>query len=241
MTLTLAGILAVLALIDSTSFGTLVIPLWLMLAPGRLRVTRILVFLLTVCVFYFGVGVAVYFGAELAVEQFGDFLTTRPAQIGLLAAGLGLVAWSFSLEAKAKREKAAGAAPSGRFLRWRARAVGHDDGGTATGGTLALVGLALAATTVEVATMLPYLGAIGLITTSEIGWPVSGGVLAGYCLLMVLPAVILLVLRLGAARLVDPVLRKLDGWLARNSTNTLSWLVGILGVVLVVNMSGAVL
>ena len=33
----LIGSLVLLALIDSTSFGTLLIPIWMMLAPGRLR------------------------------------------------------------------------------------------------------------------------------------------------------------------------------------------------------------
>ena len=36
------GSLVVLALIDSTSFGTLLIPVWFMLAPGRVRPGRLL-------------------------------------------------------------------------------------------------------------------------------------------------------------------------------------------------------
>src|SRR5690606_13354204 len=44
--------LAVLALIDSTSFGTLLIPLWLLLSPGRPSPHRVLLFLGTVAAFY---------------------------------------------------------------------------------------------------------------------------------------------------------------------------------------------
>lgn len=242
MTLALAGALAALALIDSTSFGTLVIPLWLMLAPGRMRVARILLFLVTIAVFYFAVGVAVMFGAEAAIEQFGDFFTSRLAMSILFVVGVLLIVWSFQLEAKAKREKKTGAPPSGRFLKWRSRAVGTtDDGGTSSRGGVALMGLAVGAGTLEVATMLPYLGAIGLLTTSGVGWPVSGAVLAGYCAVMILPALVVLLLRLVAARQVDPLLTRLDGWLTRNSANTLSWIVGIIGVLLVVNTSGEVL
>ncbi|MHA7276004.1 GAP family protein [Arthrobacter sp. Hz1] len=241
MTLALAGTLAALALIDSTSFGTLMIPLWLMLAPGRMRVGRIVVFLLTVAVFYFGVGLAITFGAEAAITQLGDFFNSRLARSGLFVAGIALIVWSFRLEARAKREKKEGAPPSARILRWRDRAVGSGTpgaggaGGGAGAGGVALIGLALGAATVEVATMLPYLGAIGLLTTSGVQWPVSGVVLAAYCLVMILPALAILVLRLVAARRVDPTLVNLDGWLTRNSTNTLSWVVGILGVLLVVN------
>ncbi|GAA1114742.1 GAP family protein [Arthrobacter flavus] len=241
MTLALAGALTVLALIDSTSFGTLMIPLWLMLAPGRMRVGRIVVFLVTVAAFYFGVGLAIMFGAEAAVAQLGDFFSSRLALTALFAAGVGLIIWSFQLEAKAKREKKEGAPPSARILRWRDRAVGSESSGATGSGGVALMGLAVGAGTVEVATMLPYLGAIGLLTTSDVGWPLSGGVLAAYCLVMILPALAFLLLRLVAARWVDPILRKLDGWLTRNSTNTLSWVVGILGVLLVVNTAGEVL
>ncbi len=239
MTLALAGTLVVLALIDSTSFGTLMIPLWLMLAPGRMRPGRVLVFLGTVAAFYWMVGVAILFGAEAAIEQFGDVFTSRPALTVLLVIGVGLIAWSFQLESRAKREKKEGRPPSGRFLKWRARAVGDDDG--RSGGSIALVGLALTAATVEVATMLPYLAAVGLLTTSAVTWPTSGGVLAAYCVVMILPALLLMLLRLVAARWVNPLLTKLDAWLARNATNTLSWVVGIMGVLLVVNTAGEVL
>ncbi len=240
MTLALAGALVVLALIDSTSFGTLMIPLWLMLAPGRMRAGRVMLFLGTVAAFYWAVGLAILFGAEAAIEQFGDVFTSRPALTVLLVIGVGLIGWSFQLESKAKREKKEDKPPSGRFQKWRSRAVGADDVG-GSGGSLALVGLALTAATVEVATMLPYLAAVGLLTTSAVTWPTSGAVLAGYCVVMILPALALLFLRLVAARWVNPLLAKLDAWLARNATNTLSWVVGIMGVLLVVNTAGSVL
>ena len=51
MEFALLGSLAVLALIDSTSFGTLLIPTWLLMHPGRVRAMRMLVFLGTVAAF----------------------------------------------------------------------------------------------------------------------------------------------------------------------------------------------
>jgi hypothetical protein len=45
-----------LALLDSTSLGTLVVPLWLMLAPGRLHPGRNVPFLVTVAGFYLAHG-----------------------------------------------------------------------------------------------------------------------------------------------------------------------------------------
>ena len=59
----------------------------------------------------------------------------------------------------------------------------------------ALMGLALAAALVEGAAMLPYLAATGLIGSAEVSWPQRLLLLAGYCLVMVLPALVLLALR----------------------------------------------
>ncbi|WP_411701135.1 GAP family protein [Conyzicola sp.] len=227
MTLALAGILVVLALIDSTSIGTLVIPLWLLATPGRLRPDRVLLFLATVVLFYFAVGLAILWGAGWAFESIAAAVDSPIGAILLLVAGAALVVWSFVLERQAKRQKAEGVAVPGRVRRWRERAVGGD------GGAGALIALALTATTIELGSMLPYLGAIGSITASGIEWPLSAAVLAGYCLVMVLPAIGLLVARVVAAGRIEPVLSRLESWLTRSAGATLSWVVGILGVLLV--------
>jgi hypothetical protein len=227
MTLALLGILVVLALIDSTSFGTLVIPIWLLATPGRLRVDRVVLFLATVVLFYFAVGLAILWGAGWAFESIAAVAGSPFGTVVMLVAGAALVVWSFVLEGRAKRQKRDGLATPGRISRWRERAVGG------AGGAGALVALALTATTIELGSMLPYLGAIGAITAGGIEWPLSAVVLAGYCVVMVAPAVLLLVARLVAARRIEPVLVRLEGWLTRNASATLSWVVGILGVLLV--------
>ncbi|MGS2617245.1 hypothetical protein ACVCAH_22370 [Micromonospora sp. LZ34] len=48
--------LAGLALVDSTSIGTLFIPVWLLLTPGPVNARRILTYLGTIAGFYFAVG-----------------------------------------------------------------------------------------------------------------------------------------------------------------------------------------
>jgi len=234
MTLALLATLVVLALIDSTSFGTLVIPLWLLATPGRIRPGRVLVFLSTVVVFYFAVGLAILWGAGWAFDTIVDVVRSAVGSALLLAAGIGLVVWSYALEKRAKRQKAEGVVVSGRIHGWRERVVGGTGGGAG-----ALVGLALTATTIELGSMLPYLGAIGSITASGIDWPLSALVLAGYCVLMVLPALVLLAARIVAAGRIEPALGRLEAWLTRNAAETLSWIVGILGVLLIVNAARA--
>ena len=239
MTIALLGTLVVLALIDSTSFGTLLIPLWLMAAPGRLRPQRVLVFLATVAVFYWGVGLALLWGADLVFDDIARIVASPAGLVLVLVVGILLIIWSYRLEAKAKKQKTDGSA--GPTSRWRARAMGTidvPDAATSTrqrSGLLALVALALAAATVELGSMLPYLGAIGALTASDLGWPTTAVVLAGYCSLMIAPALALLAVRVVGASRVEPVLARLERWLSRNASTTLSWVVGIVGVLLVIH------
>ncbi|RLV54718.1 GAP family protein [Aeromicrobium phragmitis] len=220
--LTLAGVLAVLALIDSTSFGTLLIPIWFMLAPGRLRAGRILLFLLAVASCYLVVGVALYSGLGAVAEPLGRLVTTTPVLWAQLVIGVVLVIWSFPLEKRPSRQP-------GRLLRWRDAVVG--DGGSVR----SLLGVAVLAVGLEVATMVPYLAAIGIIASLEVSWLVGSGVLLGYCLVMVAPAGILLAARLAAAGPVEPLLRRIESWMQKNAQSTLAWTVGIVGFLLAIN------
>ena len=84
----------------------------------------------------------------------------------------------------------------------------------------------------------PILAAIGIVTTSDVGWPGNAAILAAYCVVMVAPALLLLLGRLVAARAVDPVLHRLDRWLTRNATDMTGWVLGALGVLLALNAFG---
>jgi hypothetical protein len=217
-------VLALLALIDSTSFGTLLVPVWLLLAPGRVRVARMTLYLGTIAAFYALVGVAIMLGAGAFLDRFGDILESRAAGVIELVLGVGLFAYSFTLDSKKARERAAAEGGTGRVRRWRERALG-----VAPGSTGALAALAIGMGLVEVATMLPYLAAIGLITTSGPGWPLDAGLLVAYCLVMILPAALLTIARVTAERWVARPLQRIDRWLTRNAASTTAWIVGIVG------------
>ena len=217
MTIALLGTLVVLALVDSTSFGTLLIPIWLMLAPGRLRPCRIVVFLATVAAFYLVLGLLLVAGVASFSEQIGDALDTRPVQVAQLVLGLVLLASGLWTGFRQRRE------PSGRMAQWRERAVGDE------GSTRGLMVLALTAALIEAASMVPYLAAIGLIGTADLSWPLTTAILVAYCVVMVLPALVLLTGRVAAARVVEPVLRRVDGWMRRNAQENTAWILGLIG------------
>ncbi|WP_330232323.1 GAP family protein [Nocardia sp. NBC_00508] len=223
MTATIAAALTGLGLIDSTSFGTLLIPIWLLLSPGRLQASRIVVYLATVAVCYFGVGVVLVLGADaaLAAMRTGTAsLPPVPLRIGQLILGLLVIAWSYRLEARAARQ----AGTPGKIQRWREKAM------SGSGSSRGLVQLALLAVALEVATMLPYLAAVGLIVHADLGWQLTGSTLAAYCVVMILPALALAAARLAAHQRVDPILRRVNDWLTRNSAKTLGWTVGGIGI-----------
>jgi hypothetical protein len=208
LVLSLAG----LALVDSTSIGTLFVPVWLLLTPGRVRTGRILAYLGTITVFYFGAGLLVVLGAGAV----GGALDSRAALVVQLVAGVSLFALSFRFDPRRRKG-------TGRLSRWRDRAASD-----AT--SIAWpVGLAMLAGLAEIATMLPYLGAIGMLTTSDLDAATVTVLLAGYCVVMVLPAGVLLTARIVARARVEPVLRRLNAWIAEKAGTATGWILAIAG------------
>lgn len=231
--------LAVLALVDSTSFGTLLIPIWLLMTPGRVRIGRVLLFLFTVTASYFAIGIALRFGASALLEVFDDAQNSVAFRVGQFVLGVALIVVSSVADSKAGRARAAAreASGQGRIAGWRARAVGGD---TATATSLGvLMTLAVTAVLAEVATMVPYLAAAGIITAAGPGMPGDLLLLLGYCVVMILPAVVLTVLRLVARSALERPLARLEAWLSKNARSTTLWIIGIVGVILVVNSAPA--
>lgn len=204
--------LAGLALVDSTSIGTLFVPVWLLLAPGRVRVGRILAYLGAIAAFYFCVGLLVVLGAGSIAGAVGGALNSRPALWVQLVLGVGLFVLSFRFDPKRRKG-------TGGVSRWRERA---ESGRW-------LVGLALLAGLAEVATMLPYLGAIGMLTTSRLPGTTVAVLLAGYCVVMVLPAVVLLTARVAARSRVEPLLERMNRWITEKAGSATGWVLAIAG------------
>lgn len=253
--LALGPALVALALVDSLSIGTLAVPVWLMLAPGRPRPQRILLYLGVLGGFYFLVGLVLLGGANLVLANVEIDWNSPVAMTVLFLVGAALLGASFIVDPPGKSKPGRGGQ---RLARWRAAATGSDATGsdgagdsaaprsqsvpTGPGGatvdaprrarTGSLVGLAVTVGVIEVGTMLPYLAAIGLMTGSDQAFPGKVLMLAGYCLVMLLPALLLLVGRQVAARLLDPLLGRLDRWFAKHGGEALGWILGIVGVVL---------
>jgi hypothetical protein len=227
MDLPVLATLAAIALIDSTSIGTLVIPLWLMLDPRR-SATNVVIYLATLSGFYFLVGVVLMLGARYALDTVGEriahfIVTTTPGAYLILAIGVALIVASFAIEPK-RRERVRIARGKSAGPSWTERASARSP---QTGSTMAL---ALGAGVVEVATMLPYLAAIGIIAGADISTTARLAVLGGYVVVMAVPALCLLAIRTMAGNRVADRLERIKAWLVKHSPGTISILLLIIGI-----------
>ena len=236
MNIELLAPLALLALIDSTSFGTLLIPLWLMSVPDRPRPERMVLFLATVAAFYLLLGIALLLGASMlldALRQTGNAQLLRIAQlvvgIGLIVLGVRMQPWTKAGKERRVARRAEKPARNGPSFLMRIR--GHATDASAPVG--AIIIFALTAAGIEAASMIPYLAAIGLLTSSELSLAGRIVVLLGYCLLMITPALLLLVARLMLHVHVSPVLVRLEASLSRNASEVMAWWVSLVGLWLV--------
>jgi hypothetical protein len=228
--------LVVLALIDSTSFGTLLVPVLLMLAPGRVRPGKILLFLGTVAAFYWLLGIALMLGASIlldTLQQMGGLQPLRIAQlvsgVGLMALGVHMQPWTKAGKERriARRAHKPGRTGPGLMMRLRQQAT---DASAPVG---AVFGLALTVAVIEAASMIPYLAAIGLLTASELSLLGRSVVLFGYCFVMIVPGLLLLSARVSLHDSVSPVLIKLEVLLSRNASEAIAWVIFLLGLLMV--------
>lgn len=231
--------LVALALLDSLSIGTLLIPVFLLLAPGRVRVGRVLLYLATIAAFYLAVGLLFLWGLVNVVDVAAELLSSPAGATIRLLVGAALLVGSFFIPTSSKQKAqavAVGGGPDGtpesapdvvvapgRITRWRERLL-------APGATRwALVSVAIAAGAVEVATMVPYIVAMTMLADSGVDAPSRVLALVGYCLVMIIPALLLLLVRLVAARAIAGPLERFAAWMQRTAGETTAWIIGILG------------
>lgn len=231
--------LIVLALIDSMSFGTLLIPVWLLMTPGRVRVGRVLLFLLAVTAIYFLIGLALLAGATALIDAVNGLQASDAFLIGQFVVGLALFVISIRMDNKSARARAAerAATGEGRISRWRAKVVGG--GASSARSIVTLLALAVTAVLAEIATMIPYLAAIGIITAQGPGWPGNTALLAGYCFVMISPALVLTFGRVVAHSAIVGPLNRLEHGLTRHAHSMTSWIIGIVGAILAVRAISA--
>src|SRR5699024_12663121 len=81
----LLPILAGLALVDAMSIGTLAVPVWLLMAPGKVRVSRMLIYLATIGGLFYVLGLALLSRFQVVLLRLHiDWAQPRLVVIGFL-------------------------------------------------------------------------------------------------------------------------------------------------------------
>lgn len=94
-----------------------------------------------------------------------------------------------------------------------------------------MIALGFTTTLIEVGTAFPYFAAIGILT-SLIQW---SSILAGYNLIMVLPSLLLFLFYLLFGRWMQKPLERLRMKIANSTESALSWIMCIVGFLLILN------
>ncbi|MGP5078296.1 GAP family protein [Brachybacterium alimentarium] len=228
--------LVLLALVDSTSMGTLVIPVILLVVGqgGALRIAgRTLLYLAVIGVFYLALGIALLAGLLPLIESFGHLLDSPVVMLALALLGGFLLWWSFRIDPKAVAKR--GGDPEASARKWTERAR------RASGRPSLLIGLALLAGVIEAASMIPYLAAMGIIADMGVGLGHGALVLVGYCAVMIVPGAALCGVRAALGGQADAFLDRAHDWSVRHASSAFSWAVGIVGVIILLNTLGPAL
>ncbi|WP_232236236.1 GAP family protein [Nocardia sp. BMG51109] len=211
-----------LALVDSTSIGTLVLPVWLLLAPERPPARRLLCYLGAIAVFYFLLGVSLMTAANAGLNHLGELARSPVVLVPQLLLGIALFAVSWRFDSKKRRARG----EPDRTTAWRTRALRRQS----SAGGLAV--LAVSAGALEALSMVPYLGAIGLLVSQDVPAATAAALLAGYCVIMIVPALLLMTGRSLFHSAIEPVLTRLDAFLSRHADSATGWALAIGGLVI---------
>lgn len=178
------------------------------------------VYLGTIVAFFFTLGALIMVGLETVISSWAGVFETQPFLIAQLALGAGLFILSFIVDNKKTRDKPLmQSVPTG-------------------GGMAAMVGLGLSTALLEVATMVPFLAALGILTAAGLAATQWVPLLAWYTVVMVLPPIVLLVVSIVARDWLRPYLERISAWLQKNARSMVGWTLGIVGVLLALDAAG---
>lgn len=202
-----------LALLDTLSPATIGVTVYLLLTDKERLASRLFIYLLTVAVFYFATGVLLMLGLGYLLDIASEIFQNRVVSWGVFIIGMILFVVSFFVP---QNKKSNLPIPKSKSLL----------GMAAMGCTTFLI---------EGATALPYFAAIGLLTTSNMTWIEWVPILVAYNFIMVLPPLILYFLYLLFRRWMQAPLEKLRAKISNGTGTALSWVMSIVGLILIFN------
>lgn len=101
-----------------------------------------------------------------------------------------------------------------------------------------MLALGLGASLTETATMLPYIAAMGIISSWDVSPVAKASTVGIYCLVMVIPAFTFAAFALAFKEKVLPLLERIAPRMEYEAKVTLLWVAAIVGIYIVVNSIG---
>jgi len=202
-----------LALLDMLSPATLGVTVYLLLTEKERLRSRLMIYLLTVAAFYFLVGIALMLGLDVLLAAFTSIFKNRIVSWMMLIIGVLLFIASFYYP---KSKKSDLPRPKSKSKK-------------------AMIALGFTTSLIEVGAAFPYLAAIGFMSTSNLAVYQWLPILAGYNFIMVLPPLIVFILHLLLGRAMQGPLEKLRIKLTKYSGSAISWIMSIVGLILIFN------
>jgi len=202
-----------LALLDTLSPATLGVTVYLLLTEKERINSRLMIYLVTVAAFYFLAGFAFMLGMDKLLAAFSSIFQNRIVSwITLIIGGILFIA-SFYYP---KSKKTGLPRPKSKSK-------------------ISMIALGFTTSLIEVGAAVPYFAAIGLMSTSNLAVYQWLPILAGYNFIMVLPPLIVFSLHLLLGRVMQRPLEKLQIKIAKHSGSAISWIMCIVGLILIFN------
>jgi hypothetical protein len=195
-----------LALLDSINPSALLVSLLLLATPSPGR--KVAVYVATVFTVYLLLGLMILLGLGAAADVLSAWLDSDFAY-GLQLV-IGALMLGYALMAPDKKDSTGITGP-------------------ANFSTMALIALGMTVTLAEAPTAIPYLAALGILTTAELPAPVWVPVLVTYNLIFITPPLLLLALQSMLGERVQNGFARLGAWLKRSARETFLWILGIVG------------
>ncbi|WP_409347101.1 GAP family protein [Paenibacillus sp. MBLB4367] len=213
VTLELLFMVGGLALLDTLSPATLGVTVYLLLTEKERLSSRLMIYLVTVAAFYFSVGVAFMLGLDALLATFSSIFQNRIVSWVMLIIGGILFIASFYYPKSKKSD----------LPRPKSKSK------------TSMIALGVTTSLIEVGAAFPYFAAIGLMTTSNLAVFQWFPIIVGYNFIMVLPPLILFTLHLLLGGVMQRPLERLQIKLSKHSGSAVSWVMCIVGLILVFN------
>lgn len=202
-----------MALLDTLSPAVLGISVYMLLTPRKNSKKLLLIYLFTVAVFYFTVGLILMLGLESIMTPISNALDSDIVRIAMTIVGGALFVGSWFVP---KKDSSQPNLPKSM-------------------GVITMILLGVSTSLLEVATAIPYFAAIGIMTKANLTMALWLPILIGYNLIMILPSILLIVFQLIVGRWSRFILEKINNSFSKSEDSALSWVMCIVGLILFVN------